>query len=219
MYYFFKKKKNSWKVHSAVTYLADDDFLKNDIRVNPNLDSLGALGDIGWYCIHAILWVHDYELPNTVTAFGNPEYHDSGVILSCGASLNWKTDGKVATFCCSFLSNLCMDVIALGTKGNFCVHDFVIPFNEKVGSFYSVDNSKWAERAVGCGPEPGVFKIETDMPRERLMIQEFGRLVAGIRSGEPKENKWPIISRKTQLIIDAVVASIKNGFVPVKVVY
>ncbi|MFS7928485.1 hypothetical protein Hanom_Chr04g00321331 [Helianthus anomalus] len=197
----FSKKKNCWKVYSTVTYLAEDDFLKNDIRVNPNLDSLGALGDIGWYCIHAILWVHDYEFPNTVTAFGNPEYHDSGVILSCGACLNWKTDGKVATFCCSFLSNLCMDIIALGTKGNF------------------LDNSKWAERAVGCGPEPGVFKIATDMPRERLMIQEFGRLVAGIRSGEPKENKWPIISRKTQLIIDAVVASIKNGFVPVKVVY
>ncbi|KAJ0580554.1 hypothetical protein HanRHA438_Chr04g0168931 [Helianthus annuus] len=207
-------------VHSTLTFLAEEDFLKNDIRVNPNLDSLGALGDIGWYCIRAILWAHDYELPNIVTAFRDPEYHESGVILSCGASLNWKTNGKFATFYCSFLSNLCMDIIALGTKGNFRVHDFVIPFNEKVGSFYAVDNSKWAERALGCAPEPSELKIEINLPQEAFMVQEFGRLVAGVRSNEAKpENKWRVISRKTQLVIDAVVASIKNGFVPVEVVY
>ncbi|KAI7744663.1 hypothetical protein M8C21_010976 [Ambrosia artemisiifolia] len=203
-----------------LTFLGDDDFLKNDIRVNPNLDSLGALGDLGWYCIRAILWAHNYELPNTVTAIRDPGYNESGVILSCGASLNWKTDGKVATFYCSFLSNLCMDIIVLGTKGNIRVHDFVIPFNEKVGSFYAVDNSKWAERALGCAPEPTEFKIATDLPQEALMVQEFVRLVAGIRNGEAKpENKWPVVSRKTQLVIDAVVASIKNGFVPTEVVY
>ncbi|XP_021998104.1 uncharacterized oxidoreductase At4g09670 [Helianthus annuus] len=207
-------------VHSTYSFLGDEDFLKNDIRVNPNLDSLGALGDSGWYCIRAILWANNYELPNTVTAFHDPGYNESGVILSCGASLNWKTNGKVATFYCSFLSNLCMDITVLGTKGNFRVHDFIIPFSEQVGSFYAVDNSKWIELALGCAPEPSEFKIATDLPQEALMVQEFGRLVAGVRSGEVKpENKWSIVSRKTQLIIDAVVASIKNGFVPIKVIY
>jgi len=207
-------------VHSTLTYLADDDFLKNDIRVNPNLDSLGALGDIGWYCIRAILWANDYEIPNTVTAFRDPTYNESGVILSCGASLNWKTEGKFATFYCSFLSNIFMDIIALGTKGNFRVHDFVIPFNEKVGSFYAVDNSKWADLSLGHGPEPREFKITTDRPQEALMVGEFGRLVAKIRSGEAKPgNKWSVISRKTQLVIDAVLASLKNDSVPIEVVY
>ncbi|XP_076935172.1 putative oxidoreductase At4g09670 [Bidens hawaiensis] len=141
-------------VHSTFTFTADEDFLKNDIRVNPNLDSLGALGDTGWYNIRAILWAHDYELPNTVTAFRDPVYNESGVILSCGASLNWNKYRKLVTFHCSFLSNICMDITTLGTKGNLRVHDFVIPFNEKVGSFYAVADSKWAERALGCGPEP-----------------------------------------------------------------
>ncbi|KAI3819809.1 hypothetical protein L1987_13661 [Smallanthus sonchifolius] len=207
-------------VHSTFTFLADSNFLKNNIRVNPNLDSLGALGDAGWYTIRAILWAHDYDLPNTVTAFPDPQYNESGVILSCGASLNWKNDAKIATFYCSFHSNLCADIVVLGTKGNFRVHDFVIPFNEKVGSFYSVDNSKWAELQLGCGPEPSELKIATDLPQEVLMVREFGRLVEGIRSGEAKpEKKWPVISRKTQVVIDAVAASIKNGFVPVEVVY
>ncbi|KAJ0795895.1 putative D-xylose 1-dehydrogenase (NADP(+), D-xylono-1,5-lactone-forming) [Helianthus annuus] len=207
-------------VQSTFSYIGEGDFLKNDIRVNPDLDALGALGDTGWYSIRAILWAHDYELPNTVTAFRDPEYNESGVMLSCGASLNWNKDGKVATFYCSFLMNLCMDIIALGTKGNFRVHDFVIPFNEKVGPFYAVANSRWADLSLGCIPEPSEFKIATDLPQEALMVHEFGRLVAGIRNGEAKpEKKWSVISRKTQLVIDAVVASIKNGFVPVEVLY
>ncbi|GJQ91185.1 hypothetical protein Tco_0002324 [Tanacetum coccineum] len=75
-------------VHSNISYIGENDFLKNDIRINPNLDSLGALGDTGWYSIRAILWANDYELPKTVTAFRDPEYNELGVILSCGASLN-----------------------------------------------------------------------------------------------------------------------------------
>ncbi|KAK9063961.1 hypothetical protein SSX86_017833 [Deinandra increscens subsp. villosa] len=207
-------------VHSAYSIAEEDDFMKNDIRVNPNLDSLGALGDAGWYCIRAILWAHDYDLPKTVTTFPDPVYNESGVILSCGATLNWKNDGKIATFYCSFFSNLCMDIIALGTRGNLRVHDFIIPFNEKVGHFYTVANSMWAELALGCGPEPSEFTISTDLPQEALMVREFARLVHRIRSGEAKpEKKWAVISRKTQVVIDAVVASIKNGFVPIEVVY
>ncbi|EXB57406.1 putative oxidoreductase [Morus notabilis] len=38
-------------VHSCFSSAADPAFLKNDIRVKPDLDGLGALGDLGWYCI------------------------------------------------------------------------------------------------------------------------------------------------------------------------
>ncbi|PWA69267.1 hypothetical protein CTI12_AA298900 [Artemisia annua] len=188
-------------VHSNISYIGEGDFLKKDIRVNPDLDSLGALGD-------------------TVTAFRDPEYNELGVILSCGASLSWNEGGKVAKFYCSFLSNLSMDITALGTKGNFRVHDFVIPFNEKVGPFYAVANSRWAELSIGCIPEPSELKITTDLPQEALMVQEFAQLVKGIRNGEAKpEKKWPILSRKTQVVVDAVITSIKNSFEPVEVVY
>ena len=38
------------QVHTIFSFAADDDFLKNDIRVKPDLDGLGAFGDTGWYC-------------------------------------------------------------------------------------------------------------------------------------------------------------------------
>nr|AFK45978.1 unknown [Medicago truncatula] len=52
------------------------------------------------------------------------------------------------------------------------------------------------------------------------MVKEFAHLVGGIKYGNFKvENKWAIISRKTQVVIDAVKASIDNGFQPVPIEY
>ncbi|XP_060198740.1 uncharacterized oxidoreductase At4g09670-like [Lycium barbarum] len=206
-------------VHSTFAYLGDTEFLKNDIRVKPDLDALGALGDAGWYSIRAILWTTDYELPRTVTALRDPEFNEAGVILSCGASLSWE-DGRVATFYCSFLTNLAMDIIASGSKGHFRVHDFVIPFQENVAPFYTEEGSRFGELCTSIHPEPTEQKVGTDLPQEALMVKEFSNLVASIKGGGSKpEKKWPTISRKTQLVVDAVKASIDKGFQPVEVVY
>lgn len=204
-------------VHSIFSYDGGPDFLKNDIRVKPDLDALGTLGDTGWYCTRAILWAADYELPKTVTALREPEFNEAGVIMSCGASLSWG-DGKIATFSCSFLTNLTMDITCGGTKGNLRIHDFVIPFQENVGQFYAASKSKFAELALGCEPIPSEHAVMTDLPQEALMVSEFARLAANIeRNGSKPEKKWPTISRKTQLVLDAVKASIEKGFEPVEV--
>ena len=44
------------------------DFLKGDIRVAKDLDGLGCLGDMGWYCVRAILWAFSWDLPHSVQA-------------------------------------------------------------------------------------------------------------------------------------------------------
>ncbi|XP_059658693.1 uncharacterized oxidoreductase At4g09670-like [Cornus florida] len=206
------------QLHTSFTYDAGADFLKNDIRVKPDLDAYGALGDAGWYCIRASLWAADYDLPKTVTALREPDFNEAGVILSCGASLWWE-DGRIATFYCSFLTNFSMDLTALGTKGYLRVHDFAGPFQENVGTFFIASNSKFGERALGCEPIPGEHIVTTDLPQEALMVTEFATLVNGIKSnGLKPEKKWPTLSRKTQLVLDAVKGSIANGFEPVEIV-
>lgn len=204
-------------VHSIFCYNPGPDFLANDIRVKPDLDALGSLGDTGWYCIRAILWAADYCLPEKVTALPNTEFNESGVIVSCGASLSW-ADGKIATFYCSFLTNLTMDVTCAGTNGYLRLHDFVIPFQENVASFYDVSSSRFTTLSIGIEPIPSEHKVTTDLPQEALMVREFARLVASIgENGSEPEKKWAIISRKTQLVVDAVKASIDRGFEPVGV--
>ncbi|PSS00020.1 Oxidoreductase, N-terminal protein [Actinidia chinensis var. chinensis] len=197
-------------IHSCFTYKADDDFLYNNIRVKPDLDGLGALGDIGWYCIQAILWAADYDLPQTVTSWHEPELNQAGVILSCGSSLYWK-DGRIATFYCSFLTNLTMDLSVLGTKGNLHIHDFAVPFRENVASYYYASQFRV--------PIMNEHNVVNDRPQEALMVGEFASLVLEIEvNGSKPEKKWPEISRKTQKVLDAVRASIEKGFQAVQIV-
>ncbi|WVZ58852.1 hypothetical protein U9M48_009078 [Paspalum notatum var. saurae] len=205
-------------INSVFSFRANEDFLQNDIRVKPDLDALGALGDVGWYCIRAILWAVDYELPKTVIALRDPVKNRSGVLLACGATLYW-ADGKSATFSCSFLTNLTMDITLVGTNGTVHVTDFVIPYEEKSAEFSVASKSNFAELHVGWNPMPSKHVVTTDLPQEALMVQEFARLVQTIRDhGGKPEGKWPAITRKTQVVLDAVKASIDKGSEPVEVV-
>ncbi|CAH9113281.1 unnamed protein product [Cuscuta epithymum] len=205
-------------VHSSFTYAADPDFLENDIRVKPDLDALGALGDAGWYCIRSIMWAADFQLPKSVVALRNPIFNKAGVIMACGASLFWE-DGKHATFECSFLSNLTMDLTAIGTNGALNLHDYVIPLEEKKASYFTGTKTGFDELVTAWDRKPSEHIVTTDLPQEVLMVEEFSRLVASIKSGgAPKpEEKWPTFSRKTQLVLDAVKESIENGFEAVEV--
>ncbi|KAJ8480079.1 hypothetical protein OPV22_023806 [Ensete ventricosum] len=73
-------------IHSILLFAGDSDFLENDICVMPELDALGALGDVGCQ-------------------------DRSQLILSCGSSLLWK-DGKVSTLSCG--SSLMRGSLQLG---------------------------------------------------------------------------------------------------------
>ncbi|XP_042520315.1 uncharacterized oxidoreductase At4g09670-like [Macadamia integrifolia] len=205
-------------IHSIFTFSGDEDFLKNDIRVKPDLDGLGALGDLGWYCIRAILWAVDYELPKTVTSLRGAILNEAGVILACGSSLQWE-DGKTVTFHCSFLSNLTMDLTLVGTKGTVHVHDFVNPCDEKTSLFSTASKTGFTDFATGWDPLPSKSVVATDLlPQDACMVKEVSRLVESIKEGGSKpESMWPSISRKTQLVLDAVKESIEKGFEPVQV--
>ncbi|GLJ50868.1 hypothetical protein SUGI_1083550 [Cryptomeria japonica] len=202
-------------VHSAFTFEGSDKFFEEDIRVKPDLDALGALGDQGWYCIRAILWANDYEMPQSVIAHPVPVLNEGGVITSCGATLSWQ-DGRVATFDCSFHSCLTMDLSMHGSKGILNLHDFVIPYEENSALFYSSTNTEFWEMATAWGPRPSEHRVTADFTQETLMVEEFARLVKGIRdSGGKPESQWSSICRKTQIVLIAVKTSIQEGLISV----
>jgi hypothetical protein len=154
------------------------------------------LVDTGWYCIRAILWAVGYELPKTAIALRDPVKNGAGVLLSCGATLYW-ADGKNASFSCSFLTNLTMDMTVIGTPH---ATDFVIPYQETSAEFSAASKSDFSYMALGWDPLPTKHAVLTDLlPQEALMVQEFARLVLNIRddAGGKPEGKWPAITRKT----------------------
>lgn len=206
-------------VQTFFSFAADPDFLENDIRVKPELDALGALGDAGWYCTRASLWAMNYQLPKTVTALRGAVTNKAGVILACGASLLWE-DGTVGTFHCSFLSNLTMDITVVGTKGTLNVRDFIIPYQEDAASFSTASESWFNELVSAWTRVPSEHNVTTDLPQEVRMVKEFSTLVANIkRNGAVPDKTWPTLSRKTQTVVDAVKASVEKGYVPVDISY
>lgn len=192
------------QVRSCFSFAANENFLKNDIRVKPGLDGLGALGDAGWYTIQATLVANNFKLPKTVTALSGSVLNDAGIVLSCGALFNWE-DGVTATIYCSFLANVTMEITAIGTEGTVSVHDFVIPYRETEAAFTTSTR--------GCVSE---HKVMTELPQEACMVIEFARLVGEIKNrGAKPDGFWLSISRKTQLLVDAVKESIDNNLEPV----
>ncbi|CAE6129574.1 unnamed protein product [Arabidopsis arenosa] len=199
-------------INSCFTFAGDEDFLKNDIRVKPGLDGLGALGDVGWYAIRATLFANNFGLSKTVTAFPDAILNELGVILSCGASLSWE-DGRTATIYGSFLANLTMEITAIGTKGTLRVHDFVIPFQESEASFTTSTKSWFNDSVTAWVNPPSEHTVKTELPQEACMVREFARLVGEIKNNGAKPNGfWPSISRKTQLVVDAVKESIDKNY-------
>lgn len=161
----------------------------------------------------------DYKLPKTVIALKNAEFNEAGVNLTAAASLHFD-DGVTATFYCSFLSNLTMEISLLGSNGFLRVHDFVIPFQEDVGPFYVNANTKFAHLSIGIEPATVEHAVKTELPQEAIMVTEFSTLVKRIMEGGLEaEKKWATISRKTQVVVDAVKASIEKGCQPVDVVF
>ncbi|XP_031480863.1 uncharacterized oxidoreductase At4g09670-like [Nymphaea colorata] len=201
-------------VHSTFTYVGDAYFLENDIRVKADLDGLGALGDVGWYCIRSILWAVDYRLPKTVTAIrGSVSRSAAGVLLSCGSSLQWD-DGRVATFHCSFDANLTTHLTVTGTRGTLVLHDFALPCEDDSATFSFSSDTGLSAQEREWRPFPSIeHRVPTDLPQEACMVREFARLVRCItESGSKPDQTWPAITKKTHLVIDAVMASIEKGF-------
>ena len=199
------------QVHSIYTFEVDSSFLANDIRTKPDLDGFGALGDIGWYCIRAILFAADFKLPKKVIAFPNPVLNESGVILSCGCSLFWD-DGKLSTFYCSFLEYMTQNMTVIGTNGTLHLTDFGIPYTEKELRFSTNSKYGFIEHVASSKPLPNIHIIPTDLPQEAHMVMEFSHLVKQIKeNGSKPEEKWPTMSKKTQLVLDAVKASLDRG--------
>ncbi|EOA38127.1 hypothetical protein CARUB_v10009598mg [Capsella rubella] len=191
-------------VNSCFSFAASESFLKNDIRVKPGLDGLGALGDAGWYTIQAVLVANNFKLPKTVTALPGSVLNDAGIVLSCGALFDWE-EGITATIYCSFLANLTMEITAIGKKGTVNVRDFVIPYRETDAAFITSTR--------GCLSE---HKVMTELPQETCMVIEFARLVGEIKNrGAKPDGFWLSFSRKVQLLVDAVKESIDNNLEPV----
>ncbi|EOA33418.1 hypothetical protein CARUB_v10020532mg [Capsella rubella] len=175
----------------------------------------GAIGELGWYPIGAALWAMSYQMPISVRAMPSSVSTNSvGTILSCSASLQFGST-TTAIVHCSFLSQLSTDLAISGSKGSVQMNDYVIPYKEDTAWFEYTSGAKFVDMHTGWNvmPERVTFDCGgTEESQEAMMLREFTRLVEGIKRGDLEaDHRWPEISRKTQLVVDALKKSVDIG--------
>lgn len=193
-------------------FAAPPGFLENNIRAHSELEPQGCLGDLGWYSIRIILWLLDGRLPHSVTArlltTGGSANSPGQVPLEMSAELLF--DGGVsAHFYCSFLTENQQWVNVGGTKGFAVIPDFVLPF---VGSelAFHVCQAQFHVSSVRFDMEEHTRRLAVreygsghPTAQETRMFTHFSRIVT---SGQLEE-RWPDISLRTQLVMDACLES------------
>ncbi len=203
-------------ISSQFSFPADEAFLAGgNIRVRPDLESLGCLGDVGWYNLRLSLWAMNWEMPAEATGriIGQ---NSGGVPTEFSGELVFR-GGATASFYCSFVAAHQQWARLSGTRGAAEVRDFVLPF---FGAETYFTTSKDTFETEGCDfrmashstrhvfPEHG--SSHATAPDTKL-FRHFAELAL---SGKPDDH-WPRIALQTQRVLEACLNSARNQGRPV----
>lgn len=202
------------RIATQFSFLAPDDFDDN-IRMQSDMEPLGSLGDLGWYCIRIILWTLNYEMPTSLRARmikqSGAGGSDLGVPVTLSAELMFAS-GVSATFYCSFEAEHQQWVNISGTKGHIAMNDFVLPyFGPEVGfdveqAHFDVDLCQFHMERHSRRVSVNEYSDSHSTSQETKLFRQFGELVLG---GEP-DSHWPEIALKTQIVLDACLKSARG---------
>jgi len=189
------------RIESCFSFFGEDDF-EDNIRINSKLEPLGALGDLGWYCVRMSLCCCEGDLPLRVRATLFEE--KGGVPVDLRGDLIFG-GSRTASFHCSFNTALEQSCRISGTKGALTLNDFVLPCDNQKAAF-TIER----QEEVGEGSNFSTRSVnqEVNLPGEfdsqkTLLFRNFNNLVL---SGE-RDSYWPEISLQTQRVMDALMKS------------
>jgi predicted dehydrogenase len=170
---------------------------RGNIRFDPTLEPMGAIGDAGWYNMRAIVEYLDPDIvPASVHCVARRDPETKAVISASGV-LHF-TDGATSTFTCGFDSGaLVMDLRITGARGAFWMDDFVLP----------PENAVFTRRAGGLDALDEVV-VDASLPAASLMIEAM----AEAATGTGRRERWMQAAERTQALLDAAWnASLANG--------
>ncbi len=179
-----------WSLDSAFQFGLPD---RGNIRFNPKLEPMGAIGDAGWYNMRAAV---EYLSPDidvqSVSAYLRRDEATGAAISGSGAILF--DDGSTTTWNCGFDSGaVVMDLRLSGDKGIVSIDNFLS--NDRDGS------ASYTHRQGGWGSTSGeTIRVESSQPGSALMFEDFAAMV---NDAEWREASIAATER-TQAWLDAI---------------
>lgn len=177
-----------WSLASAFQFGLSD---TGNIRMNPQLEPYGAIGDTGWYNMRAAV---EYLSPDielvSADAYLRRENRNNAVIA--GSGVIRFNDGSTTTWNCGFESgSVIMDLRITGANGVIKLDDFLTQNrNDNSGSF---------ELLEGWGNSEQI-DVPADKPGAALMFEDFAAMAVDREWFEASVRA----SERTQELLDAV---------------
>ena len=177
-----------WSVASAFQFNLSD---TSNIRLQPDLEPYGAIGDTGWYNMRAAV---EYTAPGVSIAAVDAylrRHPETGAVVSASGVLRFD-DGSTSTWNCGFDSGAgVQDLRISGTKAVIKLDDFLRSRREDHTGVYEF-RSGWDERKQ--------VEVPSARPGATLMFEDFAAMV-----GDPARLEASIrASERTQQWLDAV---------------
>ncbi|GAH71766.1 unnamed protein product, partial [marine sediment metagenome] len=155
------------RVTSAFAFNWGANIPTENIRARKELGG-GSLGDLGYYCVRAILWVFG-ELPESVFARARYE-NDVDIELSC---MLFYPNDRTASLDCGFTTRGRCWLEVAGSEAALTVDDYVLPASEEMSQYW-VNKGPSSKQRFDLGP----------CVQEAKMIENFSSIV---QSGVPDD--------------------------------
>ena len=193
------------RIESSFSFAGNTKNFSDNIRVQGALEPAGCLGDLGWYCLRFTIFAKRWELP--VRALGRILARAAdGVTPTQFSGEMFFADGSSAGFYCSFVIESQQWVSVMGAKATVRVADFVHPRNgyEPGYEINSTEHRVLAASGTEIPVDAGALgQMGQPTAQDTLMFRNFA---AQVQSGKLNES-WPEMALKTQLVMDACLAS------------
>lgn len=192
---------------SAFSFCGDAAFRRDNIRVRPDGDPLGALGDLGHYCIRMAIMVAG-AVPRRAKGVYAAR-NEAGVIVECSAALCFDgACGQVLEFSCSFRRPFRQRFEVCGADRTLRLDDFVL--NRDDGAAFTVVKEGLDDHAVTPTQETRTYAV-ADVCQEANMFDNFAADAEAVRAGADRGAFWQLIMLATQATTDAVATSLEDG--------
>jgi predicted dehydrogenase len=157
-----------WSVASAFQFNLTD---RSNIRYNPALEPMGAIGDAGWYNMRAAVeYIADSANLQSATAYLRRDTETDAVIS--GSGVIQFDDGSTSTWNCGFDSGAGnMDLRISGARGTIKLDDFVSGGGDKAASYIHSGTGSSRRSA------PDRIDVPSPKPAAALMFEDFAGMV------------------------------------------
>ncbi|MEP4077332.1 Gfo/Idh/MocA family protein [Haloferula sp.] len=166
----------------------------SNIRMQPKLEPMGAIGDAGWYNMRAIVEYIDSDATLDEASAYLRRGAETGAVIGATGVVAF-TDGSISTWSCGFDAGAGRaDLRIDGDVGNVDLEGFIRQDKDGSGS-YRYRSQKKGEKRVD-----EVIRVESSLPGSALMFEDFA---AQVHDASLRE-QWSQKSERTQMLLDAV---------------